>query len=187
MDYDLEWAEMIANANKKLNIQACFFILISSANYNIFEDENILLINKILDLKQHIALHYDNNCNCSVQFCHKILKFLVPKCLDLVSVHNPPSEIKKLKIQNLENIKSVYHKPFFYKETYISDSNLRNNPIEILNKIKSNKKKLPIQLLIHPFNWMSSGNDIKEILNNTFQKKIRIIDRSFRQNKNWNR
>ena len=43
VDYDLEWAEMIANANKKLNIQACFFILISSANYNIFEDENILL------------------------------------------------------------------------------------------------------------------------------------------------
>ena len=53
--------------------------------------------------------------------------------------------------------------------------------------LKKNKNKRPIQLLIHPFNWISNGNSMKEILNDTFKKKIKIIDKSFRQNKNWNR
>lgn len=188
IDYDPIYALEIANILSNVKLKASFFVMVDSEMYNIFTSKNKKTLKEISSLGHIIGLHYQfkNGVDISrLNYEYNILKHCVKQASPVVSWHNPDGDLIPLnELAEKSGFISTYSSKFFGQNCYISDSNLKNSPEEILNFVK--KSTLPvIQVLLHPINWVFGEKDIRIILRRLFLSKVKNIDGLFDENRVW--
>ncbi len=157
VDFSLKYALQIAELNTINKIKSHFFVLVDSPFYNLLEEENIKIINKINNLGHIIGLHYNPSLlNFRAQF--EILKKVCPKTLKVFTIHKFGTNKKNLKYRGFTNL---YDERFFVK--YFADSGGKfrfGSPIEDKEIIK---EKVSFQLNLHPIWWFNKNLKQKEI------------------------
>lgn len=173
IDFDIKRAYQIAQLEYDLNIQSTFFFLLRSKSYNLFENDNLGIINNIQKMGHEVSLHFDpsiyldykSGLISEVQIFNNLLK----KDLNIISLHRPNKFFLSGKSFN-ENISHSYEKKFFSDIEYISDSGGSFKYGHPLNSAAF-KEKRSIQLLLHPIWWTTNEENsiekLKKYLSNS--------------------
>ncbi|KAA5533767.1 hypothetical protein F0919_14645 [Taibaiella lutea] len=164
IDADVTAAFKLAEIENSLGVRATYFFMLRSPVYNLFSRFNQKLVERIIKLDHHIALHFDENFACErpeplqnqIERELDILNSNFGINTNIVSFHQPSERILQNKIQ-LKNIIHTYDKPLFKDIHYVSDSNKNwrnDHPFDTFKEQTVDK----IQLLIHPMWWVFEKN-----------------------------
>ncbi len=186
IDYSVEMAVSFAEINQQWNAKATFFFQLRSGIYNFLSYETLERVRRIPQLGQQIGMHFafppeipgDDPLKEMIQNDFSVMKKQIPEMQQVFGWHNPltypgyytglPEEKWELSPPNLCN---VYSARFSKEIPYFSDSNLRY-PVEEFEKvIKQGHPRL--HLLFHPFQWLSGGKTMLEVLAKTWKTIIR--------------
>lgn len=189
VDYDLAWAAELAAINKELGVMATFFIQVSSALYNALAPDSAYAIRAISGARQRIGLHYSPSAGPwdrkRLDLEYGILKSIAPEALRLVAWHNPEGDMVHLNSEaEHAGFLTTYMSRWFGETRYVSDSNGRNYPNEIIRFVAASREPL-LQVLLHPFNWYHGGDNMAQILARAFHAKVGTLAAAFDQNKVW--
>jgi hypothetical protein len=185
IDFSIHRSYSLAKIEKKLNINATYFLLLGSNFYNLFEQEIKNLILKIVSLGHQLGLHFDwsqyeiknkKELEKYLNYEKKILENLFQVKIKVFSFHNPTKKI--LSFDNFKYAKMIntYGKYFKKKVEYCSDSNGYWRYERLENFL--NKKYDKIQVLTHPEWWQKKAmSPFKRVMRcvNGRAKKV-IID-----------
>lgn len=162
IDFSLDAALKIAIEDHNIGIQSTFFIYLNTPFYNIFFENDSKKINKIRMLGHDIALHLDQRSKFHFEKDLCILKNKFPDIrLDIISLHKPIFNKKKIILSKKVNITTTYDDQFFNDIEYISDSRCNFNYNKLDNILSSSNN---LQLLLHPLWWFYKGDSIEEKL-----------------------
>ncbi|MBI5816638.1 MAG: hypothetical protein HZB29_13630 [Nitrospinae bacterium] len=189
VDYDPAWAARLAGINRECGATGTFFVQAASPLYNLFSEDNLGAIRQIAESGQWIGLHFHHTSGqLDISRLERevgILKMAAPEALRVVAWHNPPTDFSQI---NLEAEKagfiSAYADRFFGDGKYISDSNMRHDSDKIIQFAKNSGAPV-IQVLLHPFNWVMGGDEMKEVLRRTFKNKFGQLAGEFSNNSVW--
>lgn len=189
VDYDLDLAVCTAEINAEAKIAATYFVLMGSDLYNPASAGGRHALARLSALGQRVALHYHHAgdgpldlARLETEFRH--LSDLVPQAERVVSWHNPEGELGPLnRAAEAAGFTSAYGEAVFGPDRYISDSNQRHQPEAITAWIEASRAPV-IQVLLHPFNWITGG-PMPEVLRGTFSRKVDELIEAFGQNSVW--
>lgn len=163
IDGSLSAAYAMSRLERSMGIKSTYFIMIKSSVYNLFSDNSIALVKKIIANGHDIGLHFhclNKSKNILVKLLTSEIEFIESIFhikIRVVSFHQPSTKdmnmsLTELGLINSYSIKDV--KDF----KYISDSNKvwREQHPDIIFKNQIHQK---LQLLIHPMWWMSQSDD----------------------------
>jgi len=197
IDYDLESALAIAEANATLGIRACFCLQLRNTLYNLLEESNLFIVRKIVELGHDIGLHFRFPEQMSTVRSAESAPFikkqmlrdlrLLGEVLELevkrvVSWHNP-SLLSKDQLQVVsmksEGIVNPYH---LVSEglAYASDSNHRYSIEQWMNIAEGSPDR--IHLLFHPFQWVTGARSMEQTLFATLKRHFRLAESEFLTN-----
>ena len=168
IDYDLELAVTMADCNSRHDVQAVFYVLISSPFYSIFEKKSIEALRRLIDMGQHVGLHYEHS-GISLnkeRFLREFeaLQLVVPESKPVVAWHNPSGDLPSLNAAAAQlGFTSAYDAAFFGQGKYVSDSNCARDAKHMLDAVALSKEEL-VQVLCHPLIWALGGDDMLEVL-----------------------
>tara|TARA_A100001015_G_C15001130_1_gene718546 strand:- start:1373 stop:2092 length:720 start_codon:yes stop_codon:yes gene_type:complete len=180
VDFSLEDALIIAKFEYKKKIRSNYFFLLSSPFYNILNYKDNLIVKKIKKLGHYVGVHFDPsiykiNKSKALHKEMKIFNDTINVQSKVFSLHRPGKLIKYKFGINLIN---TYDNKYFKKIKYISDSGGSFKYSYPLDWLKLNKDE-PIQLLLHPIWWSSTGTTrfkVKKMLANKKEKiKVNIL------------
>jgi hypothetical protein len=149
IDLDLAAAVEMAELEASVEARATYFFMTESVFYNLASSEGAATLARVRDLGHAVGLHavYPN--------------VLLDERFDpVVSWHNPDASVMS---EPIAGVTSAYAEPYFVRENYRSDSNLRwrsGCPHEELRA-----KAFPwLQLLTHPDIWVYPGETMGETM-----------------------
>ena len=188
VDYCLPTAARLAGINHAHAVKATFFILVSSPLYNIFSQEELQALRLIIDNNQNIGLHYHHTGGpldtIRLEREFAALRLVVPETQRVVAWHNPENDLDELNRQAESNdFIPAYSPAFFGDGKYISDSNCRHTPDEILDFQR--KASGTTQILLHPLIWIRGGSCMKTVLRRTFVARLDSVALTFAENQTW--
>lgn len=188
VDFSLGPAADMAALNRQEGISATFFVLASCPLYNIFSPDGRTALRSIVDASQHVGLHYHHTGGPlgadRLEREFAALRLVVPEAQRVVAWHNPvgdPDELNR-QAEKLGFI-SAYAPPFYGNDRYVSDSNCRHTPGEILDFQR--KAAGPLQVLLHPSVWIYGGPDLQTVLKRIFRAKFDSTAKTFADNQAW--
>jgi hypothetical protein len=189
-DVDFYWpmAREMAEIDASYKIKSSFTILPSCPLYNPLTNTNVKIINEIHQLGHNIVLHHGvllgqtpdeirHNINKEMQALRTYFPFIQPVFIwHEVTVNKPPHNME------IPGMINAYHDRFVKDMYYTSDSYL-NRPEVFLAALEKYKF---LQLLFHPFIWMSEKDDMVSMIAHTLGKIILECDnKGFMLNKSW--
>ena len=180
IDFDLEFALIIARIENKLKVKSNFFFLINDEYYNIFSPQSEKIVKKIASFGHFIGLHIDPSRYDKINF-NKNIKRDIKYFENFYNLKVNSYSFHKPTIYNFSKIKikceyHSYNKNLLKKYEYISDSSMIFNYKLMNNLVKQGKK---IHLLIHPLWWTTNSNKINSKLNEVINKKIEGLNYIF--------
>ena len=192
IDYSPEWALDFARINADHGIFGTFFFQTRSPIYNLLAYRSLAIVEKIVSLGQHVGLHYtihEKNTgdketlvkHIAEEYRH-VLAYL-PKMSPVFSWHNPslaPDILISGMDMEISGMINTYSRYFIEEVRYFADSNLRYSLQDFDNIIDIGHPRL--QLLFHPFQWMTEGKSMKHILAKTWIQVIRERETEFLNN-----
>ena len=180
IDFDLEFALIIATIENKLKVRSNFFFLINDEYYNIFSPQSEKILKKISNLGHYIGLHIDPsrydkiNFNKNIKRDIKYFENFYNLKINSYSFHKPTIyNFSKIKINSQYH---SYNKNLLKEYKYISDSSMVFDYKLLKNIITKGEK---IHLLIHPLWWTTNSNKIDLKLNEVINKKIESLNYIF--------
>lgn len=192
IDYSLTWALDFARINESLGVVGTFFLLPRSPINNLLSYPSLAIVKEIIQLGQHIGLHYtiaeENMTDDTALVAHITGEYQntlhhIEELSPVFSWHNPsltPDILRRGLDMNIPGMVSTYSRYFIEEVKYAADSNLRYLVKEFEEIINSGFPRL--QLLFHPFQWMSEGKDMQQVLANTWVHLIRERETEFCKN-----
>jgi hypothetical protein len=192
VDYSLSMALELARINAELGVQGTFCILLRSQVYNALSEWSRNLTVQIHKLGQHIAMHataerlaiddLESDLRSEFEFTRRSLPMLGP----VFSWHNPSPELLELcsSMNEMAGLTNIYATRYTRDINYLSDSNLRHSVDAFLRAVSSGEKT-PLHLLLHPFNWVAGGDNMREVFTGTWQTVIREREQEFRLNRSY--
>lgn len=168
VDFSPSKALKMAQIEKDAEVQATYFILLSTEFYNVFSKEVSEIIKQIISLGHNIGLHFDEkkyevNDKESLEFYINKEKEILEKMLDIeiqaVSMHRPSKWVLENDLQ-FDNIINTYSQEFFKNFKYLSDSrmNWREPALKIIEEGSFNR----LHILTHPFWYSDEDESMKE-------------------------
>jgi len=167
VDLSLEKSLLFAELEYKNNVQATYFILLSSGFYNIFDKKAYEMIKSISDMGHDIGLHFDEarypitNKEELIKHVEKEI-FFMSEALEMeiktVSMHRPSKLILDGDI-GFDRVINSYSHVFFNEFKYLSDSGMCWRE-EVLGIIRSNTYDR-LHILTHPI-WYSETEASKK-------------------------
>jgi len=190
VDYDLGWAAQVAAVNAALGVRATFFVQVASGLYNLWTAPNRQAVASIVGAGQRIGLHYTHEGpsldagRLGEEFA--ALSRLAPTAERIVAWHNPPEgDLSALNAAAGEaGFVSTYGEAFFRPDRYVSDSNCKKTPKEILD-FAADADAPVVQVLLHPLNWVLGGDTMDQVIRKTFAAKFDQIADLFQMNSCW--
>ena len=183
IDFSPDYALKIAKIESKLNVQATYFIMLTSNMYNFLSSHNQKLVKDIIDLGHKVSLHFDPKAYENVdKFLEEknIFENITNNYVDIVSVHRPGLLLKNNNV-SLSGVKHTYQDSYFKKMKYISDSGCKNIFPQLSEYLK-NSRKFGLHLLIHPIWWASEGSNPTEKLNQWRKIKHNFLKLEIKKN-----
>lgn len=164
IDFSLSKALEIAKIENNRGIISTFFVLLNSKMYNLFKQNNVKYLKKIMLLGHQLGLHFDASkynkdlklLNKSCREECKVLENLINKKIKIISFHRPQKKLigKKNKIAERYH---TYMPELIHSTKYCSDSGgswSYDDPEELI----FDKSIKNIQLLTHPIWWTTPEN-----------------------------
>lgn len=158
IDFDIEFALKIAQANADLGIAASFFFLVSSDSYNLLSERNRELVRQIISHGQVVGLHFDPDVHPDQDAGLAAEKTLFETTLDveckIVSFHRPARQYIDSNYMPAGML-HTYLPQFFSDIGYYSDS---RGQFRFGNPLDSGTfaERKTIHLLLHPIWWVGS-------------------------------
>lgn len=196
IDYSLEIAVEMAEANADLDLAGCFCIQVRNPLYNLADEYNLRAVERLRALGQTVGLHFalfkdefENSAPAQDQIGrwiaadHRLLRAVLgDACTDVVSWHNPSVLCDGYADLVGSDYKGVLNANALGRSgvQYISDANHRYLPAAWREMIVSSEAA--IQALFHPFQWVVGGDGMEETLARTWQYLVRQYERVFLTN-----
>jgi hypothetical protein len=192
IDYDPRWAADFAALNNRSGIAGTFCLQLRSPIYNLAAAPTQSAIEEILSCGQRIAFHFsftaapepsDEAIAALVNRDFGIAQAIVPAMAPLFSWHNPsliPGLIERCLDLKVNGLTNLYSRRFCRDTVYKSDSNWRYS-IDEWHSLRR-EGHIRMQLLIHPFQWMARGRDMRDVLAKTFARCARVVESEFSTN-----
>jgi hypothetical protein len=161
VDFSLEYALKLAEIENQHQVKASYFLLMHSAYYNLFDQDALALVKKIMALGHTIGLHFDKSYYEShalsefisnLSFEKKILENLFNCAINVFSFHNPNQATQLLQDNKYAGMINTYSKHFKEQVRYCSDSNGYWRYQSLTPVLLDNNTK-PLQVLTHPIWW----------------------------------
>lgn len=180
VDKDLGCALSFAKFEKEIGVKSTYFVMIRNPLYNVMARKNVEILNEIIELGHHIALHFDCNfykMDSKQEILHfiekeaRILSWIIGKDIQFISFHQPSRELLD-EDYAINSIQSVYNKKYYKDIRYIADSLARWHDSSILELIENKNSPAKIQFLSHPFWWIEREQKFKNIFNKLLELKI---------------
>ena len=168
IDFSLEDALKIASLEEKLEIQATYFIMLTTNTYSAISLKNKNLIKEIKEKGHSISLHFDptayQNQDIEKGFFSekKLFEDIFDVKVKIVSLHRPGNFLENNN-KILKGSLHTYQDKFFKEMIYLSDSAGSDIKKKLLEVELSSLNKT-IQMLIHPIWWASNSNSPTETL-----------------------
>lgn len=181
VDISLGKAVEIAKLEEEESVSATYFVMLSSAFYNIMDKENEAHLKTLIEKGHEIGLHFDiskySDCDearleYSILREIDILSMIAGTNITSVSWHIPAKKFlgRDLKFLNDRHILNAYDPMFFNYFKYLSDSSMhwRDNPYDFIDA----EKNPCIQVLMHPI-WYSQNIELDayNIIRNQLSRK----------------
>lgn len=193
VDYSVQVAAELAQANHDAGVQGTFFLLLRGDVYNPLSPPNIARARTIASLGQNLGLHFAlcappprsaTLLLAAIENDYRLLLGELPMLAPVFSWHNPtPEQIGAQRDLQPPGMLNAYGRPFTQQAKYASDSNLRLGFEDFANLLRQHDG--PLQLLFHPINWvLGSGDaDMPTILCRTWERVIQERENDFRFNR----
>ncbi len=192
VDYSLEMALKLAEANAELGVRGTFCVLLRSQIYNLLSQPSLNIVARIHDLGQHVGLHVplpadllkdesllDARLRADFDFVQRNLLVISPVC----SWHNPTQESLERYVQfpRRAGLVNAYSAPFFRDTPYYSDSNMRHS-VEVFMRLVGGEQHPAMQLALHPIYWVAGGNSMRDVFAEAWRYIIREREQEVRLN-----
>jgi hypothetical protein len=162
VDVSLQYAVEMAKIEGNAGWQSTYFVLLGSEFYNLFTNRSRRAISKIVEFGHEIGLHFDASIysgdqaelDKQAQYECEILESIVGNRVEVIAAHRPDSRFLA-RPGKIAGRSHTYEPRFFTDIEYCSDSTggwHRNHPLQN-SAVNSG---LPMQLLTHPYLWISS-------------------------------
>jgi len=173
IDFSLEYALKMAQAEAEHGLHATYFVLLHSPFYNALSEQGVSVIKIISDLGHEIGLHYDTRflAKSSIKAAAQLeqeaqmLGNITGKKIISVTRHNITTT-PKLKMYKISGFLDARGPEISVVSTYISDS-VQNWRRGCMHNHIDKKKKL--QFLTHPI-WWTEDHKTREVILNEFEK-----------------
>lgn len=183
VDCSPRWAEDFARLNARCGVIGTFCFLLRSPLYNLAAPETLRHVEAVLGLGQRVGFHYAfaaappddlEIVARMVRADFDIAHSIVPRMEPLFCWHNPsllPNLIDRTLDLAVPGLVNLYGRRFFRDMAYKSDSNRRYSIAEWQQIARAGHPRM--QLLMHPFDWLAGGDDVRRMLANTFAEVAR--------------
>lgn len=193
VDYSIEIAVEMAEANASLGVRATFFVLIRSQIYNLLSGRSLAAALRILDLGQWIGLHVPTSADAAATdaalsaYIRRDWEFLQGELTALSPVfawHNATGDVldRFATTPEVAGLVNAYSAPFFQVTPYYSDTNMRHTGEAFASFVGPDGPPV-LQLAFHPLNWVVGGADMNEIFAATWARVIREREHDFATNR----
>ena len=175
IDVDLNYALKLAEFEYELGFLSCYFIMLTSEQYNPATTENRNAINRIVSLGHRIGLHFDTSVNSTQNLEaralmeQRYLSNLANTEVSILSFHRP-SDIWINNPNDFAGLLHTYQPQYFTDIGYCSDSGgswRYGNPLD--HKAVFSGKA--IQLLTHPIWWMGPLDSARKSLDHYLEQR----------------
>lgn len=166
VDFSVELAHQLAEAEAEAGVASTFFFLVTSNMYNLLSRENQRFVSSIADMGHKISIHFDPAAHDDLnRFQDEKVLFdgVFGTKVDIASIHRPGPFLENNN-GSLGGVPHTYNDAFFGNMRYISDSGGKN-PSPQINSYLAEPRSQGLQLLIHPIWWTQQGYDVTETLN----------------------
>lgn len=202
IDYNLQAALQVAEANHALGVRACFCLQIGNVLYNLLEENNRQRVRRIANLGHGIGLHFSlpasvgsvpdaelpSHVEALIQNDMQLLAAMVDVPVQpVMSWHNPSvlgeehAHLVSNPVSGLINAYALVAGGL----AYASDSNHRFTIDEWLHKAKHSPER--IHLLFHPIQWVHDSRSMGAALAGAWRQNIRSMEREFLTNHYYRR
>jgi len=182
IDLDLGKAYDMACLEHKNNITSTFFVMLTSKNYNLFNQKARGYLYDIKRLGFEIGLHFDPTVygkyyQHGIDTERKILSDILQKEILSISFHNVAYAGE---IPTYPDLINAYNPAIFNNDIYLSDSQMDfrgKDPFSFVQRASNHS----IQLLFHPIHWNHNNLSYKEILIQMFHRVVNDFDEEIRE------
>ncbi len=161
IDFEFYMLDSFLDIERKMEVQATYFVMLDSPFYNPSSPEGRRTINTIIDDGHSFGLHFFgeiyadltvNQLELEIKRQVQRLSDLVKAPVEVFSYHQPTREMMSAQL-NIPGLINTYHLDTMNSLLYLTDTNLGWNP-QLLATALENKAK-PIQMLTHPLWWLT--------------------------------
>lgn len=191
VDFSIDMAYEFSRHEKDNNINATYYILLTSDLYNPFSKDSKLKINQMISDGFEIGIHFDSTVYGDLDEEELIAKMSIEvdmfeKCFNYkilsYSMHNPSTSGIYIEYPNLI---SAYNIEIFSDENYISDSSYSFRGKDPFIFIQKSDYQL-IQFLTHPIHFFNNDkNTYEKQLNTMMNKFYSSLDNTLSPNKTY--
>ena len=184
VDYDLESALTMAEAENAANIFSSYFLLVRSEFYNTLTPRGVTIVRRLQELGHEIGLHFDPSA-CQAHADHsfedairtdcEVLEIVTQTQISLISFHRPGSqEVSSDAV--VAGLLNAYGDRFVRQTGYCSDSRGAwhyGHPLDH----PSAKRGEALHLLVHPIWWVGENMvEPEERLTQYLNRRLKDLD-----------
>ena len=185
VDQDCSYALELAKIENSLGIKSTYFFLIRNDSYNLFSERNSVSVKKIKSLGHSISLHFDplvyKNPREGLLLEKNMFENFFNEKVNMVSLHRPPKDYIGSEYKKALDFPNTYEDIYFKNIHYCSDSRGAFRYGYPTNSMAF-KKKLNIQLLIHPIWWIAKGGNPFDKIDSYRILKQSLIEKNLKEN-----
>ncbi len=189
VDFDLDRAVRMAEAEAKAGVSAIYFILLRTEMYNAQSSEGAQAILRLAALDHDVGLHFDATLYDPTQSAlvaavreeATVLSGIVRKPVNVFSFHRPSPDVLNDEVQ-VEGMINAYNERFFRAFGYCSDSQgtWRHGPPLAHPALAEGRG---LHLLTHPIWWTGEPNATpQQKLESFLKRRIELLDREIQRN-----
>lgn len=163
VDMSLGAAVEIAALENRLGLAAHYFVLLRTEMYNMFSEQGLAAVERLLDLGHKVGLHFDaslyhaDELEDAAEWETGCLQCLTGREVEMISFHRPARSLLGRK-EPLAGRHHAYQPRFFEEMAYCSDSRGlwgHGHPFD-LDAVREGRA---LQLLTHPIWWTTDGDE----------------------------
>jgi len=189
VDFDLDQAVRMAEAEAQTGVIATYFILLRTEMYNALSGEGAKAVIRLAELGHDVGLHFDATLHAptkaalavAVREEAGVLSGIVRKVVNVFSFHRPSPDVLNDEVQ-VEGMINAYNEQFFRAFGYCSDSQgaWRHGP-PLAHPVLAEGRGF--HLLTHPIWWTGEPNaSPQQKLESFLKRRIELLDREIQRN-----
>lgn len=174
VDFDVQLANELGALENAIGVKSTFFFMLSSASYNLAEQNNVRIVMALKDAGHHISLHFDptpySDFKAGLSKELGIFERLFDVTPECISIHRPNEYFLRYD-SPINKIRHTYQSIYCTTIKYFSDSQGNFNYGHPLESAEFANKR-SIQLLIHPIWWVTDKSEPVSILHDFLDIRI---------------